>query len=234
MNCIFTTFFTKGNDPQRTQNWIPDDFNKIKDFYNSILLNNLNCNIFHDSFSEEFIDKYQTKKVNFIRSDSSGLNLLDVRWSIYKRYLENDSLIDNIFCVDISDVVVLNDPFIHIENDRIYCGDEEEINEKSNWMLHGYDCLKNQEIKDNAFNYLPKKILNAGILGGQKNIIYDVICKIVDILETSNVQHATVDMSALNYVLYTYYPDKIIHGFPVNTVYNKYETENQNAWFRHK
>jgi hypothetical protein len=234
MEFILTTFFTKGRDPQRTQNWTPDDFDKMSNFYNSITKNDLDCIIFHDNFSNSFVEKYRTEKIKFIKVDSSGLNLLDVRWPIYKKYLENDSSIKNLFCLDISDIVIQNNPFPHIQKDKIYCGDEEGINGNSNWMMHGYSCLNNLEMEKNKESYLSKKILNAGILGGNKQIVYTVICKMSDILEESNVQHATVDMCALNYVLYTYYPEKIVHGYPVNTVFNKYETENQTAWFRHK
>lgn len=234
MNCIFTTYFTKGNDPQRTTKWLKDDFNKIKDFYNSVLQHNLNCLIFHDGLSESFIHSYQTEKIRFEYSDSSNLNLIDVRWLIYQEYLKNHQEIENLFCLDVSDIIVQNNPFLHIENNKIYCGDEEETNEKSNWMLHGYNCLDNQEIKNNSHYYLSQKILNAGILGGNRIIISNVIEKIVDILKASNVKHATVDMSALNYVLYRYFPDKIVSGYPVNTIYNKYETNKPTAWFRHK
>lgn len=234
MDCIFTTFFTEGDDPQRTTRWIKDDFHKIKDFYESIKKYDLDCLVFYDNLTKDFIEKYQTEKIKFLKTDSSDLNLIDVRWPIYKKYLENDKDIKNLFCLDISDIVVQNNPFLHIKNDKIYCGDEEGINGNSSWMLHGYDCLNNQEIKNNTYKYLDKKILNAGILGGGKNIIYLVISKMSEILEKSNVKHATVDMSALNYVLYTFFFDKIIHGYPVNTIYNGYEQNNKTAWFRHK
>lgn len=234
MNCIFTTYFTKGNDPQRTTKWLKDDFNKIKDFYNSVLQHDLNCLIFHDGLSELFIDTYQTENIKFQYSDSSNLNLIDVRWSLYKNYLEAHQEIENLFCLDISDIVIQNNPFPHIVDGKIYCGDEEDVNGKSNWMLHGYDCLNNQDIKNNSRNYLEKKILNAGILGGNRKIVLEAMYKISDILEKSNVKHATVDMAALNYVLYTYFPSAIVHGYPVNTIYNKYEKDKHTAWFRHK
>lgn len=234
MNYIFTTYLTKGNDPQRTIKWKEDDFHTIKEFYESVLTHDLDCLIFHDSLSELFINTYQTDKIKFIYSNSSDLNLIDIRWILYKNYLETHNEIENLFCLDISDVIIQNNPFFYIDNQKIYCGDEEQINEQSNWMLHNYDCLNNQEIKNNDQNYLKQKILNAGIVGGSRDIILIIINKMVEILKKSNIKYTTVDMAVLNYVLYTYFPNKIVHGYPVNTIYNQYEKDNYTAWFKHK
>lgn len=234
MDYIFTTFFTKRIDPQKALKWVDDDFNKMSDFYNSILKNKLNCIIFHDNLSSDFIKKYENENIKFELVDSSNLNSIDVRWFIYKDYLEKNKKINKIFCLDISDVVILKNPFLCVQKEKIYCGDEEQINEESNWISHCVCCLENKNITEQFEEYKNKKILNAGILGGYVDIIYDVICKMVDILTHSNVKHATVDMCVLNHVLYTHFQNKIVHGLPVNTIFNKYDKDNQIAWFSHK
>ena len=54
-------------------------------------------------------------------------------------------------------------------------------------------------------------------------------------INKTKIRHIEIEiLHTLNYVLYTYYSDKIIHGSPVNTVFNNYETDNKIAWFKHK
>jgi len=131
--------------------------------------------------------------------------------------------------------VILKNPFHYIDPDKIYCGDEEIINSKSDWMLHRYNLLKNKEVDDLIHSYSDKKVLNAGILGGERNYLLGITKKMSDMLEYSKIKHTTVDMCILNHVLYTYCKnDMIIHGLPVNTVFRKEDINNQIAWFKHK
>jgi len=233
VDIICTTFFTSGLDPQKNIKWETNGFEKISEFYNSIKTLDLNCVIFYDELSDLFINEYSTDKIKFEKVNPSSLNLIDVRWVIYKDYLEKNKKINRVFFTDISDIVVLKNPFNFITKNVIYCGDEEMLNNDSLWMKHCYMCLKHLDVQKINECY-KHKVLNAGILGGEKDLIYDVINKMSDILINSNIKHTTVDMCTLNYVLYTYYSDKIIHGLPVNTVFNNYETDNKIAWFKHK
>jgi hypothetical protein len=233
MNVIVTTFFTSGIDPQKNIKWENNQFDKISTFYNSIKSLNLNCIIFYDELSDIFVKEYSTEKIRFIKVNSSRLNMIDVRWLIYKDFLDKNDNVNNVFFTDISDVTILKDPFNHIRDGFIYCGDEENINSESLWMKHCYRCLNNLD-ETKLKNIDDKKILNAGILGGNSRLINDVISKMCEILIESNVKHTTVDMCTLNYILYSYYSDIIIHGTPVNTVFNNYEKDNKIAWFKHK
>jgi hypothetical protein len=235
MDYIVTTYFTSEKDPQRSDIWANDDFSIIKDFYESVIKHNLNCIILIDNSTDEFIKKYKTNKIEFVRCDSSGLNMVDIRWKLYNKILNERKEIKRAFFLDVSDVIILKNPFGYIVPDKIYCGDEENINIKNDWMNHRYALLKNPEVNEKMINYLNKKILNAGILGGERNYLIGITKKMAEMLDSSKITHTTVDMCVINHVLYTYTKkDMLIHGSPVNTVFRKNEINNEVAWFKHK
>jgi hypothetical protein len=234
MDYIITTYFTSEKDPQRPHVWANDDFSIIKNFYYSVLKHNLNCIILIDNSTDDFIKKYQTDKITFVRCDSVGLNMVDIRWGLYNKLLKNRPDILRAFFVDISDVVILKNAFDFIESDRIYCGDEEMINSENKWMIHRYELINQPEINILNNKYINKKVLNAGILGGSRDYLLDITNKISEILNFSKIKITTVDMCAFNHVLYTNYENILVHGEPVNTIFRTNDVNNNVAWFKHK
>lgn len=234
MDYIITTYFTSEKDPQRPHIWNNDDFSIIKNFYNSVVKHGLNCIILIDNSSEEFIDKYQTDKIKFIRCNSIGLNMVDIRWVLYHELLINQPQIYRAFFLDVSDVIILKNPFEFIEPKFVYCGDEECININNNWMMKHYKLINHPEINELNHKYLNKKLLNAGILGGSRDYLLDITSKISKILNESKITTHTVDMCVFNHVLYLNYNNKLKHGEPVNTKFRMNDINNKNAWFKHK
>jgi hypothetical protein len=234
MDFIITTYFTSEKDPQRPHMWANDDFSIIKNFYDSVVKHNLNCIILIDNSSDEFIKKYQTDKITFVRCDSIGLNVVDVRWGLYKKLLINRPDILRAFFVDVSDVVILKNAFNFIESEKIYCGDEEIINSDNKWMVHRYALINHPEINTLNSNYINKKVLNAGILGGSRDYLLDITDKISEILDYSKIKTTTVDMCVFNHVIYTNYENNVVHGKPVNTIFRTNDVNNNVAWFKHK
>lgn len=231
MNIIITTFFTNGLDPQRNLKWADDDFSIIKDFYESIIRLDLNCLILIDNSSDSFVRKYETSKIKFQRVDSSGLNLVDIRWKIYNDILLNNNY-EYVFFLDISDIIILKDPFPFLSDNNIYCGDENDCNINNSWMLNRYYLLRNSI--SSIDHYINKIILNAGILGGKSDKLIEITKEIANILNVANIKSTTVDMCAFNHVLRSYYNDNIIHGLPVNTIFRANDFNNDIAWFKHK
>jgi len=160
--------------------------------------------------------------------------MVDIRWKLYYNLLNERTDIFRAFFLDVSDVVILKNPFKFIDDDKIYCGDEENINLNNDWMIRRYSLLNNSEINKKLNSYLSKKVINAGILGGYREYLIDITKKIKDILSESKIKHTTVDMCVFNHVLYTNYENKLIHGLPVNTVFRANDLNNQTAWFKHK
>lgn len=234
MDFIITTYFTSEQDPQRSRTWANDDFSIIKPFYESVIKHNLNCIILIDNSSEEFIKKYKTDKITFVRCDSSGLNMVDVRWGLYNKLLASRPDILRAFFVDVSDVVILKNAFDFINSETVYCGDEESINCNNKWMMTRYRLIDYPGINTLNEKYLNKKVLNAGILGGSRNHLLDITNKISEILDYLKIKKLTIDMCVFNHVIYTNYENIISHGMPVNTVFRLEDINNKVAWFKHR
>jgi hypothetical protein len=211
-NLIITTYFTQEVDPQRPFIWPNDEFSIIKDFYESVVKHDLDLLILHDNCSNEFVNKYTTDKINWLRVDSTGLNMVDIRWRLYANELSWLKL-DNVFFMDISDVVILKNPFDYIQ-DKIYIGDELSINSQNRWMMDRYKMLG----VDNT-SYLNDVVLNCGVMGGKYEDMLSVATKMADLMDKAIITNTTVDMSAANHILYTEYRDRIMHGQPLTTKY---------------
>jgi hypothetical protein len=212
-NVILTTYFTSEKDPQRPFIWANDDYSIIKDFYESIVKHDLNCYIFYDNCSDDFVKKFETDKIKFIKYDASNKNMVDERWSLYSAFIAHMDF-DKVLCLDISDVIVLKNPFDYMEDDKVYVGDEECLNRQNRWMLDRYEM-----IGVDLRNVFDKKVLNCGILGGNKDDMRDITKMMGDIIMISNIMHTTVDMAAANHVLYKHFENKMVHGQPWNTKY---------------
>jgi hypothetical protein len=242
-NFILSTIITGTNDMQRNLSWESDNFDYIKDWYNSIIKNELKAIVFHNTFSEETVIKYSNENITFTRIEYEGyLNPNVYRYFVYKKYLEeNLNNIDNIFITDISDVVVLQNPFkselFKNNNNNIFCGDEETIL-NSEWMIKHNEHLRNniENFGNYEYKFSNHKLLNCGIIGGDVNTmisLIDDICKIHESVTISNKTKYTCDMGVFNYVVRSKYNNIILYGNPVNTRFKYYEN-NFNCWFQHK
>jgi len=229
MNYIASTYISGIKDTQRMIIKLPDDHNYISSWYKSVISNNLKCIVFHNELSQDFIINYP--ECRFIKVINPGLNLYDFRWYMFKNLHDID--FDNIFLTDISDVELVKNPFLQTEynQDDIFCGDEQYS--MNTWpMLFADEKFKELPEWDNIINS-GNVLLNAGIVGGSRSVVIhyiDLINIIID--QVKGYKETTcVDIPLYNYVLYRYF--KPIHGFPVNSVFRKFEKSND-VWFIHK
>lgn len=234
MNCFITTYLTGSKDPQRGGHWEVDDFTVMGKYYNSVTNKNIPLYILHYDLGNDFINKWSSENVTFIKVKKVGLNLVDDRWKLYNEFLKNRTDLNLVFLTDISDVVVLNNPFSHMNSCDIYCGDEQGAVCESKWLTSRYKMINNEDINSRLQKYKNDTRLNAGLLGGDRKHLCDIAEKINKHLFEWKITDKTVDMVALNDVLRIHYKDKICHGFPVNTPFKSHNMEITNAWFRHK
>jgi hypothetical protein len=164
----------------------------------------------------------------------SGTNQIDFRWEIAYEFLKWNRHIENFFMTDISDVTVLKNPFDFIEKGKIYVGDEACIIGENEWIKNRVDIIEQLSCKINYIGIKNKQILNCGIFGGHRETILPVLEDMSNRIKCYGVQSDTVDMIALNEVLYSCYSDKIIHGKPLNTEFWKWDFNNKECYFQHK
>jgi hypothetical protein len=242
-NSIVASHITGVYDVNRNTILANDDFSIISDWAKSITALNLQGIIFHNNFSEATCQAHQSDCIRFIKVD------YDIRYNpnVYRYFLYNKFLklyshqIDNIFFTDISDVIVLKNPFLerlYLDNENtLFCGDEPEILDNV-WMQNHAEHLRNKILDYASYEEKFKNhiLLNCGIIGGKASIMKSFIQDLWTIHQSFNYDNSTIftgDMGAFNYLVRTQYNERIIHGNPVNTVFKKYFADSS-CWFQHK
>ncbi len=220
-----------------------DDFKIVSEWAESVTNLGLNGIIFHNNFSEETCNKYTSSNINFVKIEyNKRYNPNVFRYSIYNEFLKFYSKsISNVFFTDISDVIVLKNPFIqelYRDNPQaIFCGDEPEIL-NNEWMNLHSEHLRNKIVgyADFEVKFKNKILLNCGIIGGSIKVMKPFIEELWHIHEIQNIDNKTLftgDMGAFNYLVRTKFNDNVLHGHPINTEFKKYTIDDK-CWFKHK
>lgn len=202
---ILTTYFTSKKDPQRNLFTAKNDFNYIKDFYFSIINNNLNAIIFYDDLEEEFILEYTNQNIKFIKCSVLDYSLNDERFFIYEEFLKKVE-VEKVLMSDVNDVTFgIKDLFKFIENKKIYLGrDENLLVGQSDWIKE-----KIKNLPQYLKNRLPKgfydmPFLNAGVIGGDSKIMISFLEK-VNYIFTLLDNNLNNNMAVINIVFYSIY-----------------------------
>lgn len=243
-NIICASIFTGVYDVNRSEMLLQDDFTIVEKWYNAIQKAGLNGIIFHNNFSDQTILKYQSTSIQFIKVDfNSELNGNVYRYIVYDDFLKRyGHQIENIFFTDIGDVEVIkspfDDPFFQHNTNTIFCGDEMEVFDNE-WMRAHCTHLRNHipDFLDFENQNKDAPLLNCGIIGGKTSqliLLMKALAALHNTFTISNQTKYTLDMGAFNYVVRKLFPEKIIHGFPVNTRFKHYESNRLDCWFRHK
>jgi len=242
-NVILASHITGIFDVNRSTILANDDFSLVSDWAKSITQLGLQGIIFHNNFSAATCELHQNEHIHFIKINyDKKFNPNVYRYIIYAQFLKKySSFLQNVFCTDISDVEVLNNPFLQKEYlsnpDFIFCGDEPKILDNE-WMhLHAQhlrDQISDYATYESSYKNYP--LLNCGIIGGTIDVMYPFIYSLSKIHEQYNADNKTAytgDMGAFNYLIRTQYSNRIKHGKPVNTEFKKYEMDRY-CWFKHK
>lgn len=226
-NIILTCYFTNVQDTQRGDKWQPN----IEDL--RLLIDSVKgkCKlvVLHDCFTDVLT---QDNNVELIRVNTS-INPYFQRWISYYQYLrDNINTIDNVFCVDATDVELLNLPDWSSLGDKLYCGDENDTL-NCQWMINHH---KDKLITDFISSNSNKQLLNAGIVGGNAVVVKE-FCRHINNYYSNlferKIEVSYCDMGAFNYVARTYFADKIVNGGQVCTRFKANE-KNCYSWFKHK
>lgn len=224
-NTVLTSYFTTIPDPQRGTKW-ECDINALNPLIDSI-----------KQHSYKVLTDSVTSKANpnFVHMPVS-INPYFQRWVSYREYLiKNKDNIGFIWCVDATDVIMLNDPFPHMRSDTLYTGDEPGTLNNI-WLKahHKHPTLQNMMTK-----WRTHPLLNAGILGGHIDIVIDFCGKMIDYYtqfeEDAKLRRVhgagLTDMAVFNLVAYGHF--KPVHGRQITTVF-KAEQLQSLAWWKHK
>jgi hypothetical protein len=243
-NVILASHITGVYDVNRNFILPDNDYSLVKSWADSIINLKLCGIIFHNNFSEETCQKYQNEYISFVKVDYyNRFNPNIYRYLVYDSYLEKfENSIENVFVTDISDVELVQNPFIqplYLQNtESIFCGDEPKILQNE-WMWAHSEYLRSK-----IFNYAEYEkefgdstLLNCGIIGGNISVMREFIKKLASIHRVYNFDNHTLytgDMGAFNYLAYTAFKNRVLHGAPINSIFKSYQKNRADCWFRHK
>jgi hypothetical protein len=242
-NVIMACQITGVYDVNRNETLATDDYKSIEAWCKSIIALNLTGIIFHNNFSATFCAQHTNNNITFIKvAYNANYNPNVFRYLVYQNYLKTNTTIANLFITDVSDVVVVQNPFetdfFKNNTGKIFCGDEPKKLDNE-WMQAHSTHLRNN-IEDYAAyekQYENAILLNCGIIGGNINIMRPFINKLAAVhkkYNSNNTTKYTGDMGAFNYIIRTNYNTNLLHGAPINTIFKANEVDRMDCWFRHK
>jgi hypothetical protein len=243
-NVLMACHITGVHDVNRNNTLEDDNYELVRDWAESVAALNLQGIIFHNNLSSETCNRYKNKFIHFIRVNyNSQFNPNVYRYIIYTQFLQKHiNHFNGIFVTDVSDVTLINNPFIDpyfINNpNSIFCGDEPKIL-NNEWMVDHSTHLRSQisDFAEYENKFGQEVLLNCGIIGGYASVFFDFIQKLSDIHQRANFNNQTAftgDMGAFNYLARTQFNVHLKHGAPVNTIFKMYENERTDCWFKHK
>ena len=243
-NIVLACHITGIYDVNRNTTLQDNNYELVRNWAESLAAAHLQGVIFHNNFTAETCEKYENEHISFIKIDYDNRFSPNVyRYFIYRNFLQQEKhRLKNIFVTDISDVIVLRNPFsdpFFLENPTsIFCGDEPTIL-RTDWMQAHSEVLRNTiaDFTDYEMKFGNETLLNCGIIGGEASLLYNFFQKLSSIHQQFNIDNKTAytgDMGAFNYLARTQFNQKLKHGAPVNTIFKMYELERTDCWFRHK
>lgn len=225
---ILAAYFNANPDPQRGITWLPDT-TQLNTLIQSCKSAGVTLKIFHDCLPYNDDDIF----VKVPRQHHFSPNIY--RWLVFHAFLE-DNPIDNVFMVDSTDVEVLRNPFLSLNPNRLYVGDEYNMKVDNGWMAKCQEPLLGaltdyrQVIEANATETLP----NCGIVGGALPVVMEYLRYRVEYHEkyTYGILQST-DMAIFNYILWKHFKGRMTSGIKVNTRFKQNEY-NKVSFFKHK
>ncbi|MEM8960186.1 MAG: hypothetical protein AAGD38_01795 [Acidobacteriota bacterium] len=250
---ILTTYFTSKPHPLYGDVVPPDSIDYITMWFDSMRAVGLGGVVFHDGLSDTFVATHQTETIRFVYRDPAHFrySLNDHRFVLYRDYLVEHPEIERVFMTDGNDVAVKRNPFADLVEGLVYVGSqpgrmhppepESDSHESMSYsylreqiatMGPGYDDLF--ERLETAWRCASYPVFNAGIVGGHRRTIIDLLNAMIDALETIDKPTEDLNMGILNYVIYRDYRERFVTNQPVHSVFGQYQNHRDDVWFVHK
>ena len=233
-------FSQKKNSVHLRKNVNEDLAGYISEWHESVNHHGINSLVFHDGLPEDFVNEHTTENVKFRKVDSTQYNTCDARWVVYDEFMRGEGKdYKHVFANDISDVIIGKSPFSgELENygsDVLFSG-EDDHRYSSKWILDRNEQIKESlpEVYSHIVDNSKLKLYNPGIIGGSTEIFQEYCAYMADLVVKGGPVPKTVDMSYHNYVVRTYFNNRVVAGEPVNSLYRKFQKDRKDVWFIHK
>lgn len=196
---IITSVYNYKKDPQRFMK-VNCNFDYIANFYNSIVFYKLNAVIMHDCFSKEFIDRFSTSNIKFVKVNANkDMSTNDFRFVQYNKYIEQHISPYYMF-VDASDVFFNGNPFNYMKRNEhghtLFMSPDYGMFHKNAWQVK--KCYNRAgELWDQNV-----KMHNAGVWGGDYHMSKCILECVVNQLTTTLKGRGNCNMPALNWCVH--------------------------------
>jgi hypothetical protein len=211
---VIACYFANVLDPQRGVKW-DADYKNIEKLQRSVEAQGIEFVLIHNCF--DLPNRVTISTTPYFE-----------RWLKEWQYLRDRRDISNVFVVDATDVDMANNPFPHLEDGKLYIGDEPTERLNNRWMLTKHlEPSVNRYLRENGD--LP--LLNCGVVGGNRKLVM-ALCRDMYLYHVNAPQDLT-EMGIFNKLMHTKYAPLIEYGRLVTSLFKKYERQT-NAWFRHK
>jgi hypothetical protein len=222
MNIVIAAYFNSQPDPQRRRKWLPD-YGQITALAASVRKHHEQLVLLHDCF-----DVKDSKNITHVKVQTT-FNPYFQRWLEYYRYLRDHPEIENVFIVDATDVIMVNNPFKQMQPGKLYVGDEPQ-RLYSPWIYNNH---KQRDIALFIRRNRNLDLLNCGVVGGSRQDIMQLCHDIFGMYFDKGEIVGPFEMGAFNYICRTKYNDKLVYGRQVTSIFKSYKP-NGRWWFAHK
>ncbi|MEX2512904.1 MAG: hypothetical protein WD398_08365 [Cyclobacteriaceae bacterium] len=208
---VLSTYFSSKKDPVWGGYQDSDNFGYIQNWYNSLLEHGLWAMVFYDRLSPEFIKKYQTKKIRFIRCHLGGMSLNDERFFIYREFIPFLPEKAYVLTTDINDVVINKNPLSLVQSspDKLFVGrGNRKVWRKGIWALTSLRQFSKKFNQSLPISFLNYPVFNPGTIGGKKEKVLELFERMTQVFEILG-DDKNYDMPVFNFVLKEYYFPKI-------------------------
>jgi hypothetical protein len=200
---VLSNYFTSKNDPVRGFRQQNDNFDYLANWYHSIHELGLRGIVFYDQLSTEFLEKYSTDKVSFVRCKLGNYSLNDERFFIFKEFISQLSSEIYVITTDINDVVFNKNPLFLLKTspDKLFVGRGDRRSWKcGTWTLKALKAFYDKfpgKVNPSMWDF---PVLNPGTVGGKSENVFILYQKMCAVFESIG-DDGNYDMQAFNYVM---------------------------------
>lgn len=213
-----------------------NDIDYIGKWYNSLLELGIEARVFYDNLPPEFVEKYTTKKIEFLPAPPSEYIYNVWRFFCYREYLRANRF-DTVFFTDSSDVTVVQNP----EGLVTAYPDVDFFVGKDSIKLCQFPYVNFHKLFgwENYFTFFINQfdwdLINCGVIGGRYDnvmLFLDAFCEVHDKM---NSPKTISDMFVTNYLIrHIFSSKKTLIGEPVTSNFKQYEVDRKDVYFIHK
>ncbi|HVS13290.1 MAG TPA: hypothetical protein VMV46_05175 [Thermoanaerobaculia bacterium] len=242
---LYAAYFTGKPDPQRGERVASDDFGYLAAWHRSVDRLGLEAVILHDGLSPSFVERHATERIRFEKAAPTAWSTNDARFLAYREHLARHPA-RRVFLTDISDVVVVREPFSTLAalGVRLALGDEvypAPIGHTIGchaWLRHHIEATRTGVTDEVAEFFSGERLrlptLNAGVIGGDGAAIAELLDSFVALRERIGAPERNLNMPLINYLVHRDFAGRIHHGAPITSRFKAGEIWRRDVCFVHK